>query len=70
MVGSVPPNGPVAVNGWAKVSTKVLFFSGLGGVVYEAGWHSDPRPSLLLLYGVMMGLAKLGDIIQLLVGKR
>lgn len=41
---------------WPRLRDVVLFFAGLGGVAYEAGFQAAERPTLLLLYAAMMGL--------------
>jgi hypothetical protein len=41
---------------WPAYRDVILFFAGLSGVAYETvGEHAD-RPTLLLLFGAMMGL--------------
>lgn len=41
---------------WPVVRDLILFFAGLGGVAHETLIGSADRPTLLLLFGAMMGL--------------
>lgn len=34
----------------------MLFFGGMMGIAYEAGWEHIDRPELLILFGAMVGL--------------
>ena len=44
---------PTRFEDWRDI---ILFFSGLGGVVYEAVARDAARPTLLMLYAAMLGL--------------
>jgi hypothetical protein len=41
---------------WADVRDAILFFAGLTGVAYETIAVQVDRPTLLFLFGAMMGL--------------
>lgn len=41
---------------WTQIRDTVLFVTGLGGVVYETLSGKPVDPSLLLMFGAMMGL--------------
>lgn len=44
------------ITGYRMSRDTILFFGGLIGVVHETLFSEAERPSLLVLFGVMMGL--------------
>ena len=40
---------------WPRVREVILFLAGLGGVLYET-FHGPVEPSLLVIFGAMMGI--------------
>lgn len=41
---------------WPRIREISLFCSGLLGILYETVWKDAPDPSLLLIFGAMLGL--------------
>jgi hypothetical protein len=50
------PKQPDLKPRWPFVRDVLLFFAGLGGVAHELLLTNSERPTLLLLFGAMMGL--------------
>lgn len=44
------------MNKWSSIRDILLFTGGLAGVFHETALTTGERPSLLLLFGAMMGL--------------
>jgi hypothetical protein len=41
---------------WEPLRTVILFFAGLVGVAYETIFAHPPDPTLLIVFGAMMGI--------------